>query len=377
MKRFMLVLAACAFVTACGGGGGGGGSRVVDTMTPTTPMQPMQPTTPEPVGPAEAFDGAVPRTSGIPAFTFPGLGTLNTSAPQFGSVAMNIYTPGLANVRDVATTFNGDRFTVNVTRQNGTSFNVDTDRDLILLGYDYTPAENPITDRPASEGILVAESGGTYTAGAAFIEWNATDYTDYMAAGYWVHADTNTNALEMGAFIDGPAFDMAAQIPSLGTATYTGRTGGVYVARGGSDAIVNGAFEEGQYESDLSLTANFANMTIGGNADNVVIFDTSVYHPDGTHLFDSAAEATTYRVDYAPAPIMSNGTFTGNNITVTSQDYDVDTTSGTWAGQFSGVNDGDGNPRAVAGTNAVYFDTTGGSEAIFTGAFYGATEQFE
>ena len=371
MKHVLIVLAACAALTltACGGGGGGGRSA----MTPMT----MTPTTPTTVGPAEAFDGAVPRTSGIPELTFPVLETLLQSGPKFGSVAQNIYTPGLAPVRDVATTFDGDRFTVNVTRQNGTSFNVDTDRDVILLGYDYTPAENPITDRPAAEGILVAESGGTYTAGAAFIEWNATDYTDYMAAGYWVHADTNTNALEMGAFIDGPDYDMAASIPSLGTATYSGRTGGVYVARGGSDAIVNGAFEEGQYESDLSLTANFQTMTIGGEADNVVIYNTSVYLPNGTPLFDSAAEATTYRVIYGNAPIGSTGGFTGNDITVTSQDYDVDTTTGTWGGRFSSVNDANGNPRAVAGTNAVYFNTTGGSEAVFTGAFYGATEQFE
>ena len=170
---------------------------------------------------------------------------------------------------------------------------------------------------------------------------------------------------------------MAASVPSLGTATYTGRTGGVYVARGGSDAIVNGAFEEGQYESDLSLTANFQTMTIGGQADNVAIYNVSLYTPAGDYFFVPAAEATTYRVNFGNAPITSNGTFTGNDISVTSQDYNVDTTTGTWAGRFSNVNDSNGDPRAVAGTNAVYFNTTGGSEAVFTGEFYGATEQFE
>ena len=182
----------------------------------------------------------------------------------------------------------------------------------------------------------------------------------------------------MGAFIDGPDYGGVTQnLPLMGTATYTGRTGGVYLAQGGSDAEVMGAIEEGQYASDLELTANFQTMTIGGEADNVVLYNVNVLLPDGNALFYPEADPTTYRVDYAPAPIGSTGGFTGNQITVTSQDYDVDTTTGTWGGQFSNVNDGDGNPRAVAGTNAVHFNTTGGSEAVFTGAFYGATGPFE
>ena len=374
MKRFMLVLAACAFVTACGGGGGGGGSRVVDTMMPTTPDEP---TTPTPVGPAEAFDGAVDRTGGASDIPTDAAGNLQQSGPQFGSVVQNVYTSGLAAVRDVSTSFNGDRFTVNVTRQNGSAFNLDTDRDEVFDVTTYTPAVNPITDRPAVEGYVVGESGGRYTAGAAFIEWNNTDFTDYFAAGYWLHVDTNTDDVEIGAFIDGTDYDMAASIPSLGTATYTGRTGGVYLAQGGSDAEVMGAIEEAEYTSDLSLTANFQTMTIGGQADNVVLFNVNLLLPNGTELFYPEADPTTYRVNYGNAPITSTGQFAGNDITVTSQDYDLDTTTGTWGGQFSSVNDANGNPRAVAGTNAVYFNTTGGSEAVFTGPFYGATEQFE
>ena len=377
MKRFMLVLAASVLVTACGGGGGGG--RVIESMTPTTPTTPPPPP-PPPRKPSDPPRRLIVPPAGPkepPPIPTDAIGNLLQSGPQFGSVAQNFYTAGLAPVRDVSTSFNGDRFTINVTRQNGSAFNVDTDRDLVFHLSAYTPSQNSITNRPAVEGIIVAESAGRYTAGAAFIEWDNTDFTNYLAAGYWLHVDTNTQAAEMGAFIDGTDFDMAASIPSLGTATYTGRTGGVYVAQGGSDAEVMGAIEEGEYTSDLSLTANFQTMTIGGQADNVDLYNVNLVLPDGTTFFDPAAEATTYRVDFAPSPIMSNGTFTGNDITVTSQDYNVDTTTGTWGGQFSNVNDGDGNPRAVAGTNAVYFNTTGGSEAIFTGAFYGATGPFE
>ena len=375
MKHVLIVLAACAALTltACGGGGGGGRSP----MTPMMPTTPVEPTTPTPVGPAEAFEGAVDRTEGAPAIPTDAIGTLIQSGPQFGSVVQNFYTPGLAPVRDVSTSFNGDRFTVNVTRQNGSAFSLDTDRDEVYDVSAYSPTENSIANRPVVEGYVVGESGGTYTAAGAFIEWDNTDFTNYLAAGYWLHVDTNTNAAEMGAFIDGTDFDMAASIPSLGTATYTGRTGGVYLAQGGSDADVMGATEEGEYASDLSLTANFQNMTIGGQADNVVLYNVNVFLPNGTELFYPEAEATTYQVNYGDAPIGSTGGFTGNDITVTSQDYNLDTTTGTWGGQFSGVNDSNGDPRAVAGTNAVYFNTTGGSEAVFTGAFYGATGQFE
>ena len=222
MKHVLIVLAACAalILTACGGGGGGGRS----VMTPMTPIEPMTPAPPQDVGPAGAFDGAVDRTEGAPAIPTDAIGTLLQSGPQFGSVAQNFYTPGLAPVRDVATSFNGDRFTVNVTRQNGSSFNLDTDRDAVFDVAVYTPTENTITNRPAVEGYVVGESGGTYTAAGAFIEWDNADFTNYLAAGYWLHVDTNTQAAEMGAFIDGTDFDMAASIPSLGTATYTGKT---------------------------------------------------------------------------------------------------------------------------------------------------------
>ena len=42
--------------------------------------------------------------------------------PVFGSVVQNIYTPGLSNVSAVETTFTADRFTLEVSRQDGSSF---------------------------------------------------------------------------------------------------------------------------------------------------------------------------------------------------------------------------------------------------------------
>ena len=177
MKRFMLVLAAGVLVSACGGGGGGGSRSVIQPMTPTTP------TTPTTVGPAEALTERSTEPGGLRIFPRDAIGNLQQSGPQFGSVVQNFFTAGLAAVQDVATTFNGDRFTVNVTRQNGSSFSLDTDRDVLFDVSAYTPTENPVTNRPAVEGYMVGESGGTYTAGGAFIEWNNTTFPTTLRRG--------------------------------------------------------------------------------------------------------------------------------------------------------------------------------------------------
>lgn len=369
MKKWFTLLVACLFLTACGGGGSGG-PRVV------TPPPPPPPTGPMPVGDASAFADATTRTVGPSAI--PDVDTLQRSAPVFGSVAQNVYTAGSAAVRDVSTSFTGDRFTLNVTRQDGSSFNLDTDRDDVFDVVGYTSAENPITNRPAVEGYILGGGSGRYAGAGAAIEWSNTDFSDYLAAGWWVSVDLNTLTADVGAFIDGPDYDVATMnLPVMGTATYTGRASGAYLAEGGSDSEAPGANEAGQYAADLSLTANFQSMTIGGYADNVTVFNVGIVLPDGTTFFDAAEEATNYRVSYGDAPINANGTFVGSNITVTNPDFDIAGTQGVWAGQFSSVDDSNGDPRAVAGTNAAYFNTTGGSEAAFVGAFYGATEQFE
>lgn len=374
MQRFIILLTACFLLTACGGGGGG--SRVV---TPMDPMPTPMPTPPASVGDPDAFASTLARIVGPEEI--PDVAVLQQSTPVFGSVAQNIYTAGSSPVRDVVTTFNGDRFTLNVTRQDGSAFTLDTDRDVVFDVVTYTPAENPVTDRPAVEGYVVSDQGGgRYVGGGAAIEWENTDFTNYLAAGFWVSIDLNTNPLtaDVGAFIDGPDYDVTnVSLPIMGTATYTGRAAGAYVAEGGSDTMAPGANEAGQYAGDLSLTANFANMTIGGYVDNVTIFNVGIVLPNGDAFYDPAEEATNYRVIFGNSPINSNGTFTGSNITVTNPDFNIAETQGIWAGQFSSVDDSNGNPRATAGTNAAYFNTIGGSEAAFVGAWYGATEQFE
>ena len=370
-----LVTIAAMTLTGCGGGSGGG---AMSSIPPAQQPPASTPTPPASTGDPSAFDSTTTRTVG-PSI-IPDVVALQRGTPMFGSVAQNVYTAGSSPVRDVSTSFNGDRFTVNVSRQNGSSFTLDTDRDDVFDVIPYTPAENTVNNRPAVSGYIEGGNAGRYAGGAAFIEYSNTDFTDYLAAGWWVSIDLNTNPLiaDAGAFIDGPDYDVAnTSLPIMGTATYTGIGGGAYLAQAGTDTDTPGANETGEYAADISLTANFANMTISGYANNVVVFDWSYVLPDGTVGFDDGEVATNYRVNFGSAPINNNGTFVGNNIAVTNPDFNITQTQGSWAGQFSSVDDAGGNPRAAAGTNAAYFSTAGGSEAAFVGAWYGSTTPFE
>ena len=380
VNRNLIIAVVCAvgLVSGCGGGGGGGGG-VRDSFTPPPMAQPSTPAPPPAVDPQTAFSGTQQQGGGVLGRYSGSLADLvgQSSGPVFGSVVQNIYTAGLSSVSAVDTTFTGDRFTLRVSRQNGSSFNLDTDRDVVALVNELTPSTNLVTNRPGAEGYIGGESGGAFTAAGVSVEWSSTDYTDYLAGGYWLHVDTVSNNAEIGAFIDGPAFeDLTHSLPVTGTATYDGRAGGIYLAAAGLDTALPGAFEEGEYDARTRLTANFGTMQIEGTMDDVYLYNVYGITATGQGYENLALQPAPYELSLHPAAIDANGTFWGSNMSMTHPDLTITSTTGLWVGRFSNVNDTAGNPRAVAGTNAVYFNTAGGSETVFTGAFYGATERF-
>ena len=188
---------------------------------------------------------------------------------------------------------------------------------------------------------------------------------------------------EMGAFIDGPDYDMAVtqNRPIDGNRhLYRQNRRGLSSRRAGPTLKSWGPLKRANIRVTLILDRQLPNHDHRrGSRQRGAVQRQSSLLPDGTMrcFTPKPIRPRTGSTTPRPPSWVQLATFTGNQITVTSQDYNVDTTTGTWGGQFSNVNDGDGNPRAVAGTNAVYFNTTGGSEAIFTGAFYGATGPFE
>ena len=347
-----LGLSAVVLLSACGGGGGSRPSPVVE-------MPPAQDPFDVAVEQAQTvLDQATQRTSDP-------LGVIQTvDDPIFGSVIQTRRTAGIAQATGIDTTWNPEsgRFTATLTRDTGAPLTIDTARDASGLLAEYSPATNTVTNRPARDGVALQVDGSTVTVGVASIEWSNTDPTDYLAGGAWIHVDVANQGLEaeVGAFIDGPAFDdVALTLPLTGEATYEGRAAGGYLYRGGS-----GVLGTGTYGGALTLTADFDQSTIHGTVSEIGLVDLS-----------GAAVVSGYTAHLDPAPIDQSGSFAGPGLRVVHPT--IVSSEGSWAGRFSNVNDGAGNPRAVAGTTQGSFTTTDGADAIFSGAFYGATERFE
>ena len=276
------VLWCCVMIllAACGGGGGGGNMA----------MRPSESQPPPAINTQTAFGeaGTPPQFSSEPSRR-PIHRTLKQSPPAFGSVAMNLYSPNLAPVRSVDTTFTGDRFTLSVQRTNGNGFTLDTDRHYAEVVSDSTTTANQVTERPFATGYLVDVSGDRVALAGATVEWSNADVTDYLAGGYWMTFDAEARSVDMGAFIDGTDYpasrDAAYTLPVTGTATYNGRAGGLYVASAGTDFPLPGALGIGEYEGRATLTADFGTMSIGGKVDQIEAGGGVAESPDGTQYF--------------------------------------------------------------------------------------------
>lgn len=372
MKYFMLGVTALAVVclSACGGGGSGGGGM---TMRPPAepPTQTYDTQTAFQQGDRLTIDNAVQTAQ---AFLRASQGTV--SDPRFGSVVQGFYHRS-SPVQRVSSHFDGDRYSVSLHRADGSTTTYDTARDQTALTASYTLATNPITNRPAADGYIGRATTNGLRIMAGRVEWSSTDVTDYLSGGYWLQADLATGAAELGAFIDGPAFDMAVEMPMRGTATYTGQAAGAYVARGGADSWAPGVHEVGEFGGRLRLTADFERQQISGGVDQVILSNAYGALPNGQGYANLAPQSSDYELTFGAAPLSQAGTFTGRSLQLTHPLLPGITTTGSWGGQFSGVDDAAGNPRAVAGTAAVNASTLGGSQTVFTGAFYGTSERFE
>ena len=203
---------------------------------------------------------------------------------------------------------------------------------------------------------------------------------DYLAGGYWIHATGevaagNSSQAEIGAFVDGPELRGAPTLPVAGTATYSGFAAGAYAALLGVEfGNDRGRQDIGEFEADVSLTADFGNATLAGSLENIVLDYVSTT-PDG-QVEEHGGESVDYGLTLGEVSIRDDGTFVGGDVGLSLPLGPV-TTQGSWGGRFSAANDADGNPRIVAGTIGGTGSTLGGTEVSFVGAFYGATGALE
>ena len=231
------------------------------------------------------------------------------------------------------------------------------------------------------DGYIVRVNSTEVTLAGVGVEWSDTDFADYLAGGYWMHLDIAASGVEIGAFIDGPDYDSVVTVPASGSATYTGRAAGLYITSYGTDistqTLPAGSLEFGEYAGALMLVANFASRSISGDIRNVDTLNAYTVTPSGDIFELADTPSTGYVMTFGSTSIRQNGQFVGNDITLTHPAVNIASSNGSWAGRFSTVDDGSGNPRALAGTHRGYAATDGGSESVFVGAHYGSTGPFQ
>ena len=379
---FAIALLYLLLLSACGGGGGGSSS---DAMSGGQPQDNDQMSTTGPsqsAGTQTAFSGSQTQGTNPAAQHTQSLSNVisQSSKTLFGSVVQSIDV-GISDVTRIGTSFNGDRFTLQINREDGSSIVLDTDRDE-TDGIDVPPSDNLVTNRPGAEGYIVSTDNTSFTLSSVSIEWSNSDFGDYLAGGYWMHVETAPLGLEIGAFIDGPDYDSAVDVPVSGTATYNGRAGGMYISVYGTDLasfqLPVGSVEFGDYIGDMRLVANFSTRSIAGDIYAIELLGGIGVAPNGAvYETPESTSVSGYELELGAAPISQNGQFTGNSVRLTHPNANFTSAGGTWAGRFSTVDDSAGFPRAVAGTHMGYAVTSLGSEVSFVGAQYGATERFQ
>lgn len=245
----ILVLAAC-------GGGGGGGSVATNVPTPPAPSTPdPAPVTPAPVTPAPVTPAPVTVTIGapatlsisgisVPAFNFtnnlPAVGTqFNLGRLNMTSTATSVTAGG---INDVTATYRG-------TVSSGGSVIPVFDLSIPSLGVSATNLRGDGTYATQSNGAQVAVVAGLMT---------------YTALGAWSYSPAGVTGGYIGQYVNG-AGTPTANLPTVGSATYTGngangKVVGAYFVPTGSGTIQGGVIS-----GNVSLNANFAGNTFSGS----------------------------------------------------------------------------------------------------------------
>ncbi len=341
-------------LSACGGGGGSGGSSIGIGQPPA-----VAPTLTD-------TQSANPRVIRIASAQAVG------NLPNFGRVTQSSNIGSVVGVSgDTAlATFDGRNSRVTVRRTDGSRLILDTGTHRVV-SQTYAPVLPGYSFR--GDGLLTY-TGSSVSIAAVYTNWNNADPTDYLAGGYWMHLKGRTNPLtitgaEVGAFVDGPEISTPPTNPTilqrLGTATYRGRSGGLFVTESLSGA------EVGEFAADVRLTANFASNTVSGciGCGNLTFTGVAVDASGRSRAFSNANVPARLRL--GAAPIAPTGTFASRNVTFERDDVTVTSSSGSWGGRFSNISTGAGDPRLAAGTFAASATDANGGRGAAVGAWFG------
>ena len=209
------------------------------------------------------------------------------------------------------------------------------------------------TTTPTSSGVIDTWTDGTKTVQASnVVSTSGSSGSKYVREYAYSDSATNTSGTLFLGFATDPA-----HMPTGGTATYTGTSGGL--AGTGTTAS---ATRTGSFTGTSQVTANFGAGTL-----NAVL--------SGTQFFDGFGNATTSAGVGMDTLSLSGATISGSSFsggTLTASLGGADVTSNligtpqttTTSGNFYGWDNSAGAPEEVAGASLVT-----GSSGILAGSF--------
>ena len=274
--------------------------------------------------------------------------------------------------------FDGSRFRVFLTLQDGREVSVNTDENTISGA----PESSPVPGHQAHSWILSKEVPEGTSLVYALLSWDPDNPQDYLMAGWWAefngeHRPNLTyQNLEEYSILDGPEFhaETPPELPVDGSASYVGPAGGTYW-------YVPGATLEQQYyvfdgwEASVSLSADFETGTVSGCigcTGDFVVRSALVPASRGNVHFD----ISDFEVHLEAHPYDGKMEFDGGAVQVHHPTRQITHAEGSWGGTFSSMPDSDGNPRLVGGFASGNFEENDDSYGNFFGSFMGLSQTF-
>ena len=295
-----------------------------------------------------------------------------TAQPEFSSVIQTIQ----SNIDGLSTSFDVETRDVVVTinRDDGTELLIDTSHavDKFELG-----EHSPIDPRRGTDAYLLdyhsSEGPGGLLKARIFTSWDPNDLGDWVTGGYW--ALLTYDSTEVGAFVDGPEFGTTPSLPATGSASYLGLAGGLFTADLGSN-YAEGSYASGEYDGRVQLTLAFDGLSDNGPSMAGSIRDLSlvgdlVDHEGGTTSYGDGHRWRNVEIRLHRSPLNADGEVTG---ALSAHGGDVTSSEGVWGAVVSSLQDANGDPRAIAGTQGAIVYTTDDSEFTFMGALFAHSE---
>ena len=232
-------------------------------------------------------------------------------------------------------------------------------------------------------------SDGRHTIGIYGVDWAKNDVLDHFAYGYWLTVspfDDRPSVVDTGVFVNGPEFETPPALPTIGTASYEGRTSGLHTVNytgGQFSSAPDDEFRIGKFEGDVYLTVFFKDMLVAGLIENITTIEEGTRN-GSLHTYDRNT-SRPFQVLLYDSSIMPDGSFSGGHVNVINTNPDLQqiaASHGSWEGRFSSraVSPTDDSPRLAAGTFGTVFrfedhDGRLGTEGQYIGTFSAEKQQ--